>query len=293
MAKKASFLGIPGELRNEIYDLYVSSMTIQVREGVAVPPALTRVNRQIRAEFTSILQRHTFDTTPVEVEVFNWDMRHVLVSLSKLDGHSNGTTRHLKLNINLTQPGAAYFFQRFEWCQDVRLAALWYYEDQDRWQQLRNNFHSLDCLRVRIGDQFFDIEHNFRFPPSPFSIESRGADFDRARDLPDHFNDPGLQGIRARILNTHLERKLRTAMANAQEARRFIDVYWANHEAWNRELRFIQQQARQEQEWVRETERLIRFRELRRALGLFRCEATAGEWADLQAILFRTGRVAQ
>ncbi|KAF2485493.1 hypothetical protein BDY17DRAFT_308859 [Neohortaea acidophila] len=265
MAKKASFLSLPGELRNEIYDLYVSSMTLQVREGAAVPPALTRVSRQVRAEFTSVLHQHTFDTAPVEIRIIDWDTSHVVPFLQKLKDHSSGTTRHLKLYINLTTLYAAI-------------------PPNDT-----SGIRTFDSLRMRLGDQFFDIDHVFRLAPSLFDRASRGTRKALSAQFYAGLEVPGTQGSsRPKVLHSYLEKKFMLARERAEDAQDFIRSYWAKHAMWNEKLRQIQHRARmeiEEQQRFREFERQNRFLEVRHALALFRIEATADELAELQATL--------
>lgn len=64
----ATFLDLPGELRNCIYELYMTRVPSSPRsakfyDNDYLPPALARVSRQIRAEFISV-----WETTPWSVE---------------------------------------------------------------------------------------------------------------------------------------------------------------------------------------------------------------------------------
>lgn len=72
--KQASLLGLPAELRNEIYDCVAAQPgEIIIREGKIVPPALARTCRQIRSEFLPLFQTSS-GCRPTAVKVYVKDL---------------------------------------------------------------------------------------------------------------------------------------------------------------------------------------------------------------------------
>lgn len=73
--RQASLLGLPAELRNEIYDCVAAQPgKIIIREQKIVPPALARTCRQIRSEFLPLFQASSgYRPTAIKFYVKNLD----------------------------------------------------------------------------------------------------------------------------------------------------------------------------------------------------------------------------
>ncbi|KAM0716308.1 hypothetical protein Q7P37_007753 [Cladosporium fusiforme] len=78
--KQTSFLDLPPELRNQIYELVANdakSVTLVSSSPKPIPPALFLVNHQIRSEYRPILLSHV----PVRTYVHNFDFKPLMRSI--------------------------------------------------------------------------------------------------------------------------------------------------------------------------------------------------------------------
>lgn len=110
-----SFLELPPELRNSIYEHHAALTTLKVNRGLCVPPPLTQVCRQIRKEFGSFLDDDFFASASFEIRVRDWDFRPVINFINKLKQYDKGQVKNLLIHIDVFTPAANYSPGRADW----------------------------------------------------------------------------------------------------------------------------------------------------------------------------------
>ena len=94
------FLDLPGELRNAVYEeIAASTDTVVFRNGSPVPPPLSRVCRQVRSEFLSVLNSDVFSPTTVDMKVKDFDFASVYATIKQMMQIIPPPGQKLRLNV--------------------------------------------------------------------------------------------------------------------------------------------------------------------------------------------------
>lgn len=163
MSTDSALLKLPGELRNQIFEHYAASMTIKVRDGVAVFLPLARVCRQIRNELMSTLHCCLFHTAPIEAKVVDWEFGDLLAFLRKLKAHSNGTRRSLTVFIDVSSPCASRSEQLLEWCRQIHSSKSSRLRNMQKVCEMMEG-QPMKFATMQIEEESFNIKHVIRVP---------------------------------------------------------------------------------------------------------------------------------
>ncbi|QIW95930.1 hypothetical protein AMS68_001448 [Peltaster fructicola] len=123
-----TFLDLPGELRNGIYDAVLNiNRTIKLSEnGRVVQPSISRANRQIRLEFDSLFSGLTSKPQNIEAQVSNFDFRGLHDFFHKNSCFFDNHPHEAKVVVSMTEPGSesTHFDILDDWLQ-VSAARGW------------------------------------------------------------------------------------------------------------------------------------------------------------------------
>lgn len=105
-----SFLDLPGELRNGIYDAVLGiNRTIKLSEnGRVIQHSISRASRQIRLEFDSLFSGLASEPRSIEAQVNNFDFRGLRDFFDKNSCFFDNHPHEAKVVVSMTDPSSEF-----------------------------------------------------------------------------------------------------------------------------------------------------------------------------------------
>lgn len=117
-----TFLDLPGELRNGVYDAVLNhNRTIQLTEdGSVVQPFISCASRQIKHEFDSLFENVTSAPQVLEAKVLNFDVRGLHDYFHRNANHFDTQPHEAKVVMAMTDPNvelSTHYEALHDWLQ--------------------------------------------------------------------------------------------------------------------------------------------------------------------------------